>query len=46
MAWWLVKAQGATYIYFTHTHTHIYEGRLQSSWTHFITPGRNFVEVR
>jgi hypothetical protein len=22
-----------------------YEGRLQSSWTHFITPSRNFVEV-
>jgi hypothetical protein len=24
----------------------IYEGRLQSSWTHLITPSRNFVEVR
>jgi hypothetical protein len=23
----------------------IYEGRLQSSWTHLITPSRNFVEV-
>jgi len=23
-----------------------YEGRLQSSWTHLITPSRNFVEVR
>jgi hypothetical protein len=25
---------------------HNYEGRLQSSWTHLITPSRNFVEVR
>jgi hypothetical protein len=25
---------------------HIYEGRLKSSWTHLITPSRNFVEVR
>jgi hypothetical protein len=24
----------------------MYEGRLQSSWTHLITPSRNFVEVR
>jgi hypothetical protein len=24
----------------------MYEGRLQSSRTHFITPSRNFVEVR
>jgi len=24
----------------------IYEGRLPSSWTHLITPSRNFVEVR
>jgi hypothetical protein len=24
----------------------IYKGRLQSSWTHLITPSRNFVEVR
>jgi hypothetical protein len=24
----------------------IYEGRLQSSWSHFITPNLNFVEVR
>jgi hypothetical protein len=24
----------------------VYEGRLQSSWTHLITPSRNFVEVR
>jgi hypothetical protein len=24
----------------------IYEGRLKSSWTHLITPSRNFVEVR
>jgi hypothetical protein len=24
----------------------IYEGRLKSSWTHRITPNRNFVEVR
>jgi hypothetical protein len=24
----------------------IYEGRLKSSWTHLITPGQNFVEVR
>jgi hypothetical protein len=24
----------------------IYEGRLRSSWTHLITPSRNFVEVR
>jgi hypothetical protein len=23
-----------------------YEGRLQSSWTHLITPSQNFVEVR
>jgi hypothetical protein len=23
-----------------------YEGRLQSSWTHLITPSRDFVEVR
>jgi hypothetical protein len=23
-----------------------YEGRLKSSWTQFITPSRNFVEVR
>jgi hypothetical protein len=23
-----------------------YEGRLQSSWTHLITPSRSFVEVR
>jgi len=26
--------------------TQIHEGRLQSSWTHFITPNWNFVEVR
>jgi hypothetical protein len=25
---------------------YIYEDRLQSSWTHLITPSRNFVEVR
>jgi hypothetical protein len=25
---------------------HFYVGRLQSSWTHLITPSRNFVEVR
>jgi hypothetical protein len=24
----------------------IYEGLLRSSWTHLITPSRNFVEVR
>jgi hypothetical protein len=24
----------------------VYEGRLQSSWTHLITPSRNFTEVR
>jgi hypothetical protein len=24
----------------------LYEGRLQSSWTHLITPSRNYVEVR
>jgi hypothetical protein len=24
----------------------LYEGRLKSSWTHLITPSRNFVEVR
>jgi hypothetical protein len=24
----------------------IYEGRLKNSWTHFIAPSRNFVEVR
>jgi hypothetical protein len=24
----------------------LYEVRLQSSWTHHITPSRNFVEVR
>jgi len=24
----------------------MYEGRLKSSWTHLITPSRNFVEVR
>jgi hypothetical protein len=27
-------------------HGSSYEGRLQSSWTHLITPSRNFVEVR
>jgi hypothetical protein len=27
-------------------HYSIYEGRLQSSWTHLITPSRDFVEVR
>jgi len=27
-------------------HGGIYEGRLQSLWTHLITPSRNFVEVR
>jgi hypothetical protein len=26
--------------------TSMNEGRLQSSWTHIITPSRNFVEVR
>jgi hypothetical protein len=29
-----------------YTFVYIYEGRLQSSWTHLITPSRNFVEVR
>jgi hypothetical protein len=24
----------------------VYEGSLKSSWTHLITPSRNFVEVR
>jgi hypothetical protein len=24
----------------------LYEGRLQSSWTHLITPSLNFVEVQ
>jgi hypothetical protein len=27
-------------------HVVSYEGRLKSSWTHLITPSRNFVEVR
>jgi hypothetical protein len=31
--------------YFNH-YLVMYEGRLQSSWTHIITPSRNFVEVR
>jgi hypothetical protein len=29
-----------------HCNINIYEGRLQSSWTHLITPSRNLVEVR
>jgi hypothetical protein len=28
------------------TFSSLYEGRLQSSWTHLFTPSRNFVEVR
>jgi hypothetical protein len=30
----------------THRSLNLYEGRLQSSWTHLITPSRNVVEVR
>jgi hypothetical protein len=30
----------------TYTHTHIHESFIQSSWTHLVTPSRNFVEVR
>jgi hypothetical protein len=30
----------------TFTRDYKYEGRVQSSWTHLITPSRNFVEVR
>jgi hypothetical protein len=29
-----------------HLNITYYEGRLQSSWTHFVTPTHNFVEVR
>jgi hypothetical protein len=34
------------HLHLIHRITLIYEGRLQSSWTHLITPSRNFLEVR
>jgi hypothetical protein len=32
--------------YYYYYYYYYYEGRLKSSWTHLITPSRNFVEVR